>query len=208
MNLLPENDLNKMWEEFRLNGSTEALALIYYEHFDFLYGFALKYTKDHSLIEDSIQNVFSYLLKKQKKLSPVSNLRVYLLKAFRREVFVQLKKRNRIHFSDELIENPELIIYNNVEDQMNSEERNRLIKLVQSSIAKLGARQQEIISLRFSQELDYTEIAEILSISIDSCYQSIYRSIKFIKEDIEKSLGDNTNLLLWIFVFLRKIKKS
>ncbi len=77
--MLSENDLNKMWDNFRLDGSQEALSLIYYEHFDYLYDFAIKYTPDHTLIEDCIQNVFGYILKKRKKLNPVSNLRFYLL---------------------------------------------------------------------------------------------------------------------------------
>ncbi|MDD4192109.1 MAG: sigma-70 family RNA polymerase sigma factor [Mangrovibacterium sp.] len=208
MNLLSEDDLNKMWENFRLDGSPEALSLIYYEHFDFLYDFALKYTGDRSLIEDSIQNVFGYLLKRQKKLNPVSNLRYYLLQAFRRELFDQLKKQKKLHLSSELTESPELLCYNKIEDQMDREERDRVIMLVRKSIAKLGPKQQEIISLRFNQDLDYSEIAEMLSISVDSCYQSVYRSIKFIKEDIEKTLGDNPNLLLWVHIGLKKIKKD
>jgi len=208
VNLLPENDLNKIWENFRLDGSTEALSLIYYEHFDFLYDFALKYTGDRSLIEDSIQNIFGYLLKRQKKLTPVSNLRYYLLQAFRRELFDQLKRQKKIHLSSEITENPELLCYNKIEDQMDSEERDRVIMLVKKSIAKLGPKQQEIINLRFNQDLDYNEIAKMLSISVDSCYQSVYRSIKFIKEDIEKALGDNQNLLLWVYIGLKKIKKN
>jgi RNA polymerase sigma factor (sigma-70 family) len=197
-----------MWEEFRLDGSSEALSLIYYEHFDFLYDFALKYTNDRSLIQDSIQNVFGYLLKRQKKLYPVSNLRYYLLQAFRRELFDQLKRQKKMHLSAEITESPELLCYNEIEDQMDSEERDRVISLVHKSIAKLGAKQQEMINLRFNQDLEYNEIAKMLSISVDSCYQSIYRSIKFIKEDIEKTLGDNPNLLLWVYIGLKKNKKN
>ncbi|MBN1905975.1 MAG: sigma-70 family RNA polymerase sigma factor [Deltaproteobacteria bacterium] len=206
--MISENDLNKLWENFRLEGSQEALSLIYYGHFDFLYDFALRYTGDRSLIEDSIQNVFGYLLRKQKKLNPVSNLRYYLLQSFRRELFDQLKKKKRIHYATEFSESPELLCYNKIEDQIESEERDSVIKLVQKSIAKLGPKQQEIIFLRFSQDFDYSEIAEMLSISVDSCYQSVYRSVKFIKEDIEKTLGDNPNLLLWVYIGLKKIKKN
>lgn len=197
-----------MWENFRLDGSQEALSLIYYEHFDFLYDFALKYTTDSNLIEDSIQNIFGYLLKKQKDLNPVSNLRYYLLQAFRRELFDQLKKLKRIRFSPEIPESPALLCYNKIEDQMDSEERDRVIMLVQKSIAKLGPKQQEIIFLKFNQDFDYNEIAKMLSISVDSCYQSVYRSIKFIKEDIEKIYGENPNLLLWVYIGLKKIKKK
>ena len=62
MNFVSEKDYEKMWDNFRKDGCTEALSLIYYEHFDFLYDFALRYTRDRSLIEDSIQNIFGHLL--------------------------------------------------------------------------------------------------------------------------------------------------
>ena len=55
-----------MWDNFRLDGSKEALSLIYYEHFDFLYDFVLKYTSDKTLVENRIQNVFGYLWKRRK----------------------------------------------------------------------------------------------------------------------------------------------
>ncbi|MGV8136612.1 MAG: RNA polymerase sigma factor [Mangrovibacterium sp.] len=208
MKLLSENELNKMWENFRLDGSQDALSLIYYEHFDFLYGFALKYTSDRALVEDSIQNVFGKLLKKGKNLNPVSNLRYYLLQIFRRELFDQLQKRERITFSGKIHDTPDQFCYNKAEDQMNSEERDRVLQLVNKSVAKLGPKQQEIIYLRFNQDLDYSEIAKMLDISVDSCYKSVYRSIKFIKEDIEKIIGNNPGLLLWVFIGIKKIKKS
>jgi len=204
--LLSENELSKMWDNFRLDGSQDALSLIYYEHFDFLYEFALKYTSDRALIEDCIQDIFGKLLKKGKKLNPVSNLRYYLLQAFRRELFDQLQKKKRITFSGEIHDTPDQFCYNKAEDQMDSEEHDRVIQLVHKSIAKLGPKQQEIIYLRFNQDLDYPEIAKMLDISVDSCYKSVYRSIKFIKEDIEKIIGSNHSLLLWVFIEIKKIK--
>jgi RNA polymerase sigma factor (sigma-70 family) len=202
-----ENELIEMWDRFRLKGSEEALSLIYYEHFDFLYDFALKYTSDESLIEDCIQNLFGYLLKKQKMLNPVSNLRFYLLQAFRRELFRQLQKKQRVILQEDIAEVPEQVTFNQAEDDMDHEERDYVLQLVQKSVHKLGPKQQEIIYLRFNQGLDYAEISEMLNISPDSCYKSVYRSIKFIQEDIEKVIGNKPNLLLWIYVGLKKSKK-
>ncbi len=193
-----------MWDRFRLNGSEEALSLIYYEYFDFLYDFALKYTSDESLIEDCIQNMFSYLLKKQKMLNPVSNPRFYLLQAFKHELLHQLQKTQRVIFQEDIAKIPEQVVFNHAEDDMEQEEREHILQLVQKSIRKLGPKQQEIIYLRFNQGLDYPEISEMLKLSPDSCYKSIYRSIKFIQEDIEKVIGNKSNLLLWVYVGIKK----
>ncbi len=208
MKALSESDYSKMWDNFRLDGSQEALSLIYFEHFDFLYDFALKYTTDRTLIEDCIQNVFDYLLKKRKKLNPVSNLRFYLLQAFRRELFSQLHKKKKLSLSGQIPESTDQFTYNGAEVQMDNEERDQMIQMVQKSIEKLGSKQQEIIYLRFNQELDYPEIAKMLDISVDSCYKSVYRSIKFIKEDIEKEVGEHLNLFLWVYIEIKKLKKN
>lgn len=197
-----------MWDNFRLNGSQEALSLIYYAYFDFLYDFALKYTPDTSLIEDCIQNVFGYLLKKRKTLNPVSNLRFYLLQSLRRELFHQLQKNKRLTLSADMPEGSGQFCLNQAEDDMDIEARDQLIQLVQKSIEKLGSKQQEIIYLRFNQDLEYSEIAKLLDISVDSCYKSIYRSIKTIKEDIAQTVGNKPDLLLWIFLGIKKIRKN
>ena len=78
MNKPDNTDYKVIWEMFIANGNKEALGLIYYSHYDLLYSFGLKYTKDSQLIEDSIQNIFSYFLKSVSHLMPVYNLRAYL----------------------------------------------------------------------------------------------------------------------------------
>jgi RNA polymerase sigma factor (sigma-70 family) len=203
--LLSKDELNNMWNKFRLNGSQEALSLIYYDHFDFLYEYALRFTSDRNLVEDCIQNIFGKLLKKRNKLGPVSNLHYYLLQILRRELFDQLQKKKRMTFVGEIYDHFDQFCYNKIEDQINSEERERMVQLVYKIIAKLGPKQQEIIYLRFNQDLDYPEIAKILNISVDSCYKSIYRSIKFIKENIGKEVENNSDLFLWIIIGIKKL---
>lgn len=75
---------------------------------------------------------------------------------------------------------------------------------LQKSLQKLSTKQQEIIYLRFDCELSYEEISNILDISVDSCYKSIYRSIKAIKADIEQSNLSPQNLFFWITLLRRK----
>jgi hypothetical protein len=65
---LPQNrDYPAFWVQFVKKGSQAALSMIYLDHYDLLFNYGLKYTKEISLIEDSIQNVFSYFLKVRKK---------------------------------------------------------------------------------------------------------------------------------------------
>ncbi len=199
-----EKDYTVIWDEFRQKRNDRALDVIYSDHFDWLYDYGFRCTSDCALVEDSIQNIFSYFIRKRDQLGPVTNLPFYLLKSFRRELFKQLRSQKRIELDDHIAENKFPFCFNRAEDEMEDEKNRYLLKIIRASIQKLGERQQEILFLRINRELDYAEIAEMLNISVDSCYKSVYRSIKKVKEDVLKVIPDGERALL---LFLSMLKK-
>lgn len=194
------NDLtnNETWDLFITKGNEKAFSKIYYDHYKLLYYIGLKYTTHNQIIEDSIQNVFVYLLKNREKLGPVSNIRAYLVKSFRNQLSHDLKKQNRLTPTEQLSDS-QFDYFNGTEHAIfEKEEMTEMYNTLQKSLQKLSTKQQEIIYLRFDCELSYEEISGILDISIDSCYKSIYRSIKAIKADIEQPNISPQNLFFWI----------
>lgn len=180
---------SEAWEMFVLEGSDKAFSVIYFNHYDLLYSIGLKYTSDVHVIEDSIQNIFTYLLKSRNKLRQVTNVRGYILKSFRNQLFLDLKKQKRLSLPDQLLED-NFEYFNSIEQSIfEQEEHSELQKMLKTSLSKLSRKQQEIMYLRFDCDLSYEEISNILEISVDSCYKSIYRSIKTIKNDIEQMLS-------------------
>ena len=174
-----------------------------YHNYDVLYYVGLKYTSDIQVVEDSIQNVFVYLLKNRKKLKPVANVRGYLLKSFRRQLFLDLKKQKRLFLSDQMTET-QFDYFSGTEQNVSEvNEPNELHNALKMSLGKLSARQQEIIYLRYDCDLSYEEISGILEITVESCYKSVYRSVKTIKADIEQLLTKGKNLL-YLFIFRLK----
>ena len=200
------NDLtnNETWDLFITKGSEKAFSRIYHDHYKLLYYIGLKYTTHNQIIEDSIQNVFVYLLRNREKLSPVSNIRAYLVKSFRNQLSHDLKKQNRLAPTEQLSDS-QFDYFNGTEHAIfEKEEVAEIHHTLQKSLQKLSTKQQEIIYLRFDCELSYEEISNILDISVDSCYKSIYRSIKAIKADIEQSNLSPQNLFFWITLLRRK----
>lgn len=186
---LTDFNYREAWELFVLEGNDEAFSIIYFNHYDLLYSIGLKYTSDIHVIEDSIQNIFTYLLKIRNKLKHVTNVRGYLLKSFRNQLFLDIKKQKRLSLPDQLPED-NFEYFNSIEQNISEqEELTELQKMLKISLGKLTARQQEIMYLRFDCDLSYEEISNILEISVDSCYKSIYRSIKTVKNDIEQMLS-------------------
>lgn len=186
---LTDINYREVWELFVLEGSDEAFSKIYFNHYDLLYSIGLKYTSDVHVVEDSIQNIFTYLLKSRNKLKHVTNVRSYLLKSFRNQLFLDIKKQKRLSLPDQLPED-NFEYFNSIEQSISEQEvHTELQKMLKICLGKLTAKQQEIMYLRYDCDLSYEEISNILEISVDSCYKSIYRSIKTVKNDIEQMLS-------------------
>ena len=204
MNIPSDIDYSTTWNLFTSNGNEDAFSIIYYEHYNLLYYIGLKYTSDIQVVEDSIQNLFVNLLKNRSKLNPVINVRGFLLKSFRRQLFLDLKKQKKLTLFGQINE-AQFDYFNGTEENLSpKDEQDELQLALKKSLVKLSDRQKEIIYLRYDCDLSYEEISGILEISVESCYQSVYRSIKTIKSDIGQMLSKGKNFILWVMFCLRK----
>jgi RNA polymerase sigma factor (sigma-70 family) len=194
-----------MWESFITQDNREALSSIYFDHYDLLLNFGLKHTTDQQIIEDSIQNTFGYFLKVRKKLGMVKNVPGYLFMSFRRQLFLDLKKQKKSFFREQLSDNHFDYFSNPEQDMSDQEDENQLRRIVKECIAKLPAKQQEIIYLRYECDLSYEDISVMLDITVESCHKSVYRAIKSIRVDAEKIRCMEKRL---IFFFLGNSKKK
>ncbi len=177
----------ELWEMFISQDNQESLSIIYKDHFDLLYNFGFKYTSDTGAIENSIQNIFGYFLKKRNKLGPVNNMSGYLIQCFRHELYLALKKQKKIVLCQTIPEG--YFNYDSAQKENESgEKRDQLHQTMMAIIKKLNPKQQKIINLRFIERFSYKEISDMLNISVDSCYKSVYRSVTSIRHEAERVL--------------------
>ncbi len=200
-----EGDYIDAWNLFVATGSNEAFSRVYLDNYDILHNIGLKYCSDVQVIEDSIQNVFINILKQGKKLQEVKNIRAYLIKSFRNQLLHELKKTKKIILSEQLTTFQFEFLNDTELSDPTKEANDMFIYALKRSLKKLSPRQQEIMYLRFDSELTYEEISNILDISVDSCYKSIYRSVKLIKEDIGQMIDKSKTLFLWVVFHFRSV---
>jgi RNA polymerase sigma factor (sigma-70 family) len=199
MKVLKSNDQIDVWNQFILNGNMDALSRIYFHCYDLLFTYGMKYTSDKLVVEDTIQNVFMNFIKFRESIGDVKNLSGYLISTFRRQLFLDLNKQKKTIPTEQLPEEQFDFFLSNEQGISDKEDMERIHLTIKQCIGKLTVKQQEIIFLRFESEISYEEIAVILNISIDSCYKSVYRSIKTIRSEVEKILGKGGSLILWIW---------
>ena len=81
----------KKWEDFK-QGDKYTLSQIYRGNVALLFRYGKKFSADNELIKDTIQDLFFDLIRTRSNLGTTDNIRFYLIKAFRRRLFRNLKK--------------------------------------------------------------------------------------------------------------------
>ena len=183
MELLKPTEAER-WSKFK-GGDNDALSMIYGENSKRLYQYGLKFTPIFSIIEDSIQELFCDLVKNRRNLGDTNNIQFYLIKSFKRKLLRQLQKEKRYNLNDSGEEYNFEISHSIEHDIIIEEKSNQKIYLLHKAITKLSPRQKEVIYLKFTLELEYEQIAEIMDMSIESCRNLICKAIKSLKDSFQ-----------------------
>ena len=191
-----------IWKKFT-EGDDQALSSLYFDFFDMLLNFGMRYSSDRFLVEDCIQNLFVDLLKNRHKQKPVQNIRFYLFKGLRNQIAYEKRRNRKLVPVEEPVETDFRIAYS-VETWFIANEtddiRAKFLKMVTES---LTARQKEALYLKFNCGFDYIQISELMQISVESVRTMVYRTLKSIKDTF---CSDNhTNLLF--FSFFRSFRR-
>lgn len=199
MKLTNKNSDLRIWQNFR-KGNKVAFQRIYFDHYRFLYNYCRKFTADTSLVEDLIQDLFINILVRKDRLSDTDNIRLYLFSSIRRSLFKTLNaKEYRVtDLFDPL--NPTFNFDEGVDPVYGEDEdENKLQKQLFKSVNNLGARQKEIIYMKYFSGLNNKEIAEALGVSYQTVRNTLCTALQHIRKDFDKELPKGKMMLLFRF---------
>lgn len=185
-----------LWDDFR-KGDKYALSHIYYQYVDLLYRYGKKFSRDNDLVKDAIQDLFYDLIRTRKTLGPTNNILFYLMRSLRRKL-VQNMKRDQL--PENVKENSELelnIVYSFEEELIAREDLSRREQIIKECLMELNPRQREILYYRYTCNLDYDQICELMSLKYDSARKLVFRAIITLR----KMMGDSVNLQLFFCIF-------
>ena len=86
-----------LWNRFK-NGNPEFFADIFRNYYSLLFHYGCKITRDSTLVEDTIQELFIDLWRSNGK-AEISSLRAYLLKAFKFKLIRSVGKARKLNVS-------------------------------------------------------------------------------------------------------------
>ena len=176
-----------LWQSFvggSLSGSQVVFGQLIEQHYKPLLSYGTKLSKDADFVKDCIHDLFIVIWQKRLNLTEVKSPRFYLLGALRNQIFKERNKHKWLREAEEIGEGYDLEVEFAIEQhiivQETSEENHLKIK---DLLTKITKRQREAIYLRFYQDLEYAEIAEIMSVTTHSVVNLIYEAVKQLRQN-------------------------
>jgi RNA polymerase sigma-70 factor (ECF subfamily) len=186
----------KLWHALK-EGDHESFGELYNLFYRPLYTYGRQFLTDADLVEDAVQDLFVYLWNSRHKLSDVVNVKYYLFRALRRDVYRTYKKEKRLSAVDadsSFSGQVETYVF-----EQEEQEKQLTLKLTKM-LRELPERQFEVISLRFYENFQTHEIASIMGISEKSVRNTLYKALTHLRQHVHYLAPFLEILLLWFFV--------
>lgn len=165
-------------------GDDDAYSFFYQFYINDLYAYGISLGGEKEVVKDAVQDIFLKIYFDKKDFASIDHLKYFLLKSLKNSLY-NIYKSKAISASTDISEDVlSFSITTTVLDRIIDEEDRTIIKQqVDELLSKLTSRQKEAIYLRFMQELEYEEIAEIMDMTQHAARKLISRSLKRLRDD-------------------------
>jgi RNA polymerase sigma-70 factor, ECF subfamily len=167
-------------------GDQTSFTFLLNHYWNEVYGFMLKRTENETDSEDVTIETFSKAFDKIATYNTEFQFNTWLI-AIAKNVYIDLLRKKNSSHSIEITDNENLQAYNvadttpSAEDELITEQN--LAQLLQY-IKQLKPHYQEVIQLRYFQELSYIEISEQLDEPLNNVKVKLLRAKKLLAEII------------------------
>lgn len=155
---------------------------------DDVYGFQLKRIENENDAEDITIQTFSRAFDKIDTFNPDYKFKTWLI-TISKNIHIDFIRKRKISLNEDLTHEDEQKVLEILDTAPSPEDKiiteQNLAKLLRD-IKKLKPHYQEVINLRFFQELSYKEISEKLNEPINNVKVKLLRAKKLLAEIIQK----------------------
>lgn len=154
----------------------EKLIQYILDHQDRFYRLAYSYTKNQEDALDAVQNAVCKALEAYDSIRNADAIKTWFYRILVNECLRVIKRRKQEAMSDD-IEAEDAVYYEKAYDREN----------VDDELDKLEPDVQEIIKLRFFEEMSLKEISAITGYNLNTVKTKLYRGLKLLKENMEEA---------------------
>jgi RNA polymerase sigma-70 factor (ECF subfamily) len=184
-----------VWRRFR-SGDRYAFSEIYEGFAEALFAYGSKITSDRELLKDSIQDVFYNLYRYNIKLNRPEYLEFYLFRSLKNDIVRKIRNNfQEVSLTDDGLFQFDLK-FQAEQDIHESESSQLRLEALQEILQTIDPQKREILFLKFSTGLNYSEIGELVGMNPDAVKKQVYRTL----DSLRNKYGDRLMALLTIFV--------
>ena len=195
LSFLNEEDI---WLAFQ-RGEERAFAFMFHTHYNDLYNYALKISRNETLSKDVIQELFASLWRTRQQLGAIKAIKPYLMKSLRRSLLRSLSKHKNLLIKMRATPVPD-ILFSPEEVIMQDESTQGRRELVLRQLNTLSPRQREVIYLRYYDNLAYEEIAQVMGLHYQSVMNHLHKALKSLRSNPALRRLVETAMLFWLSV--------
>ncbi len=155
----------------------ERLIQYILENQDRFYRMAYSYTRHQEDALDAVQSAVCKALEAHKNIKNADAIKTWFYKILINECLTVLKKRNKFVLTADTVEQ-EGVYYEKGYEQGGD---------IEQELEKLEMDIQEIIKLRFFEEMSLNEISSITGFNLNTVKTKLYRGLKLLKENIQEA---------------------
>jgi len=161
-------------------GDAAAFESLVREHQGMVFSLAYHFLHDRAAAEDMAQEVFLHLFRNLRSIQTPEHLKFWLRKVASHRCIDHLRGHQPQSSLDDLPE----IADSKAEGDLLLEERLRRL------VGSLPERARMAVVLRFQEELEYHEIAEIMEIPINTVKSNLQRALALLRGKLARCMGD------------------
>lgn len=168
------------------DGDIVALGDLYELIIDDLFTYGIQFSQDKHYVMDCIHDLFLDLYKYKKNLASTNNVKYYLLRSLKNKILKKQKGKFIPLLYDTFLKKNDSQNYSpSFEEEIIKEEflDERKLKLSEA-IGFLSKKQKQGLFLRFTENRDYEEVAQIMNVSVQSSRTTIYRAIRTLRKHL------------------------
>lgn len=176
-----DSEENRLWRGF-LDGDVQAFQTLMTGNFRVLFRYGSRFSKDKEFIKDCIQDVFLYLWEHRSSLRADVTIKPYLMVSLRRHMHRNVPNAA---FSDEFTEDKAEsfnLTFSVEEHYIQQETTAKRVQRMKQLLEKLPRRQKEVIYLKFFQELDRDQIAQVMGIAPQTVSNLIQLAVRQLRQ--------------------------
>lgn len=144
---------------------------------DRFYRVAYSYTKHQEDALDVVQNAVCKALEAYESIRNADAIKTWFYRILINECLMVIRKRKKETLLDETA-NQEAVYYEQGYEQGDD---------IEKELDKLDIEVQEIIKLRFFEEMFLEDISSITGLNINTVKSKLYRGLKLLKENIQEA---------------------